>query len=122
MKVAIICDSLLLKKSLEKFLHDMIVPYKQCDIVISDRKIKIDKPVVIVGNKGDIAVPFSKSNLIMELEKFYFNKYKQESKTKKSKTKNRHLNNETIEDIIDKIADDYKKELKKVIREYYKDA
>ena len=61
----------------------MVVPYKNCDIVITDRKIKIDKPIILVGHDGDIKVPFSKSNLLMELEKFYFEKQKEPDITPK---------------------------------------
>lgn len=45
MKIAIVCQSLLLSKALKTFLAEMIVSYKQCDFVISDKKIELDKPV-----------------------------------------------------------------------------
>jgi hypothetical protein len=112
-KVAIICDSLLLKRSLEKFLKDMVVPYKNCDIVITDRKIKIDKPIILVGHDGDIKVPFSKSNLLMELEKFYFEKQKEPDIAPKP-----HESSDLYKK-LEPIIQNFAKELITVIKNHY---
>ena len=48
MKVALVCQSLLLSRALKSFLGDIVVPYKQCDFVISDKKIELD---LIIDNK-----------------------------------------------------------------------
>jgi len=73
MKIAILCDSLLLKNSLEIFLKDYISSYKNCDIVISDKKIDTDKLLAIISSSSDadIKKPFSKSSLLIDLKKIY---------------------------------------------------
>jgi len=72
MKIAIVCQSLLLSRALKTFLGDMIVPYKQCDFVISDKKIELDKPIFYVAPQGgNLLVPFSKASLFIELDKYY---------------------------------------------------
>jgi len=72
MKVALVCQSLLLSRALKSFLGDMVVPYKQCDFVISDKKIELDKPIFYISsNEGNLIIPFSKSSLFIELDKFF---------------------------------------------------
>ena len=64
MKVAVVCQSLLLSKALHSFLGELIVPYKQCDFVISDKKIELDKPIFHISTlEGELLIPFSKSTL-----------------------------------------------------------
>lgn len=72
MKIAVVCQSLLLSRALKSFLGDAIVAYKQCDFVISDKKIELDKPVFyIASSEGNLNIPFSKSTLLLELDKFF---------------------------------------------------
>ena len=72
MKIALVCQSLLLSRALKSFLGDMIVPYKQCDFVISDKKIELDKPIFYISShEGNLVIPFSKSSLHIELDKFF---------------------------------------------------
>ncbi|MBE0491078.1 MAG: hypothetical protein IBX44_02380 [Sulfurospirillum sp.] len=72
MKIALACRSLLLEKSLEIFLKKFIAPYKQCDFVISDQKIQIDKPLFYIAKEGgNLSIPFSTSTLYITVEKFY---------------------------------------------------
>ena len=72
MKIALVCQSLLLNKALNSFLGENIVPYKQCDFVISDKKIELDKPVFYISaHEGNLLIPFSKSSLFIELDKFF---------------------------------------------------
>lgn len=72
MKVALVCQSLLLNRALKSFLGEMVVPYKQCDFVISDRKIELDKPIFHISSvEGNLIIPFSKSSLLIELDKFF---------------------------------------------------
>lgn len=71
--MAVVCDSLLLKNSIELFLSDYIAPYEQADIVLSDRRLSADKPLCLIGagEDADIQKPFSRSQLVIGLEKFY---------------------------------------------------
>ena len=72
MKIAIICQSLLLEKALKLFLQPYIVPLKYCDFVLTDHKIEADVPQFqIKGPESRVAFPFSKSALLLSLEKFY---------------------------------------------------
>ncbi len=73
MKVAIVCDSPLLKKCLEVFLKDYLSSYSACDFVISDKAIDSEKPVFVVGDdKGsNLRKPFSKSKLIKSVGEYY---------------------------------------------------
>jgi hypothetical protein len=68
LKVALMCDSPLLKRAMERFLGDRIVPYSRCDMVISDCDRQIDKPILLIGEK--LPKPFSRAHLQMALERF----------------------------------------------------
>lgn len=72
MKVAILCDSPLLDKALKNFLKDSITPIANSDVVISDKKREIHKPLFIIGSDEDVNLrkPFSKATLILQLERF----------------------------------------------------
>lgn len=73
MKIALICDSLLLQKSLETYLKGDIVSYEYAELVICDKLRKIDKPTLLVSHtkKADLRVPFTKAELFWVLEAFY---------------------------------------------------
>jgi hypothetical protein len=73
MKVAVECHSPLLQKSLELFLVEYLSSTKQCDIVIRDIECINDSRCFYVSTdkKADLLKPFSKSQLILALEKRY---------------------------------------------------
>jgi len=72
MKIALMCQSLLLSKSLELFLKNKITTYKKCDFVITNKKIEVNKPQFIIAiHDAHLLIPFSESSLIVALEKFY---------------------------------------------------
>lgn len=72
LKVAIVCESILLKKSLELFLRDRISDFSSADIVISERKFECNKPILVVSNvqDADIKKPFGKAKLVSILENY----------------------------------------------------
>ena len=80
MKVAIECNSPLLQRSLELFLATKVSTYKQCDIVVSDKKMEFEKPYIYIGSEAeaDLVKPFSKSQLLLAIENLV--KSKQEIK------------------------------------------
>ena len=84
MKIAVECKSPLLQKSLELFLDKYLSSKKQCDIVVRDVKCLNDERCFYISNTGDadLLKPFSKSQLILELEK----KYKSLNKNDKAET------------------------------------
>lgn len=120
MKISILCDSLLLKKSLEIFLKDYLTTYKNADFVLCDEKMDIDKPSFVVGtsDSADIKVPFSKSSLLADLRRLNDKKISQQDSKKRTPLKE---NNELwlLEREIDKLTLKFREDLIKIVREYY---
>jgi hypothetical protein len=118
MKIAIVCQSLLLSKALKTFLGDMVVPYKQCDFVISDKKIELDKPVFfIASNEGNLVIPFSKSALLIELDKFF--QHLLLVQTSMDDLIPTGKNTQLLEDKIAALTDQFRNDLIQTIRNYY---
>lgn len=115
MKIALACESILLKKSLEIFLKSRIVPYKQCDFVISDKEVEIDKPLFYIASENsDLIMPFSKSALMLKLEKFYDSL--SEEKPQVSSEKNKP---DRLEEKITTLTDNFRDDLIQLIKEHY---
>jgi len=119
MKISILCDSLLLKNSLEIFLKDYIASYKNCDIVISDKKIQTDKYIVLINSskEADIQIPFSKSTLLMDLKKIYENSILGKNKIVTYEDSEKMI--WKLERKIDKLTLDFRENLINTIREFY---
>ncbi len=116
MKIALACKSLLVTKSLEIFLKKHLSSYKRCDFVISDYEIDVDKPVFLISDKiSNLQIPFSKSSLIIELDKFYNNL----NSEKASNGKILEDEKQDIEKKIDFLTKKFRDDLIKVISEYY---
>ena len=94
MKFKIDCDSPLLQESLEIFLKNYL---DENGIIISDNE---KRGKIIIGK--DIKKPFTKTSLILQLEKI-LNKSK----------------NKTFEERLDEIIENFKNEIKNLIKEYY---
>lgn len=73
MKIALICDSPLLEKSMKNFLGEYIAPLGSCDFVVSDKKRELHKPIFYISNDDDahLKKPFSRATLMLKLEKFF---------------------------------------------------
>lgn len=73
MKIAAQCSSPLLQKSLELFLDKHLCSLGKCDIVVRDEPCLNDERCFYIGSdtKADLKKPFSKSQLILALEKRY---------------------------------------------------
>lgn len=73
MKIAVECKSPLLQKSLELFLSRYLCSSKHCEIVIRDEQFKGDEKCFFISSSSDadLSKPFSKSQLILALEKRY---------------------------------------------------
>lgn len=118
MKIALACQSVLLEKSLEKFLKNYIYPYKQCDFVISDRKIEIDKPLFYLSTEeSDLNIPFSKSSLLLSLEKFYDLNFTSSNTKEDTIQATKDFSN--LEENISKLTDDFRSDLINLIKEHY---
>ena len=73
MRVAVECKSPLMQKSLELFLDNHLSSPKHCDIVLRDIKCLNDERCFYISSDkdSDLVKPFSKSQLILALEKRY---------------------------------------------------
>ncbi len=70
MKAFIDCDCEILQRTLELFLKDRATSAQDCDFVISDEPQSSAKPLFLIGEGGDLTLPFSKSALLSKLEDF----------------------------------------------------
>lgn len=130
MKVAVKCESPLLQKSLELFLSKYLSPLKSSDIVISDQKLDIDKKTIYISDNkdADLVKPFSKSQLILVLERFTKNDKERknilslvddlEAQDEQSFSKG-ELDFKFLEDRIEKLTKEYQENLIKTIRAFY---
>lgn len=73
MKIAVLCDSLLLKRCLEIFLKEHLSSYRECDFIVSDKPVESEKPVFIISSQKNahLKKPFSKAKLLKSLEEYY---------------------------------------------------
>lgn len=72
MKIALICDSLLLDRSLEMYLKEYLTSYKLCDFVVATQPVESQKPVFLIGDfeGANLKIPFTRELLLQELETF----------------------------------------------------
>ncbi|WP_297577929.1 hypothetical protein [Helicobacter sp. UBA3407] len=72
MKIALICDSLLLDRSLEMYLKEYLTSYKLCDFVVATQLVESQKPVFLIGDfeEANLKIPFTREILLQELEAF----------------------------------------------------
>ncbi|WP_298989737.1 hypothetical protein [uncultured Campylobacter sp.] len=70
MKAFIDCDCEILQRTLELFLKDHAASVQDCDFMISDEPQSSAKPLFLIGENGDLALPFSKQMLLSKLEDF----------------------------------------------------
>ncbi len=128
MKVAVKCESPLLQRSLEMFLEKDLSPIKICDIVVSDQKLDIDQKTVYISNESDadLSKPFSRSQLILVLEKVM----KDEKQSKSFLSMMEELDSpdgssthglefKFLQDRIEKLTQEYQENLIKTIRAFY---
>lgn len=70
MKAFIDCDCEILQRTLKLFLKDHAASAQDCDFVISDEPQSSAKPLFLIGEDGDLTLPFSKNTLLTKLEDF----------------------------------------------------
>jgi Tfp pilus assembly PilM family ATPase len=121
MKIAVECKSPLLQKSLELFLDRYLTTSSRCDIIVSDVECLNDKRCFYIGTgeKVDLLKPFSKSQLILALEKRY-----EESKPKVETTLIETQENETLDfDILEKriesLTQEYQSNILRAVKAFY---
>ena len=99
MKYKISCKSLLLQKALEEFLKDYL---SDDGVVISD-----EKGDIIIGK--EIKKPFSKSQLLLQLEKLELQKNPVKS----------GIDISNFDEKLDKLIDEFSEKLKNLIKDHY---
>lgn len=123
MRVAVECSSPLLQKSLELFLGSYLDSSKKSDIVIRDTKCLNDPKCFYIANDtdADLIKPFSKSQLILALEKRY------EAVTPKKETKEKNeehfeeegLDFSILEKRIEVLTNEYKENVLRAVKAFY---
>jgi hypothetical protein len=111
MKVALVCESPLLKKSLEIYLKEYICDYEACDFVITDRAVKSKKPVLRIGKGEDatLRVPFSKDQALSNAQHFYNHHLGKEEQE----------NQQMLDKVLAQLNKKHKEKIEKIIREFH---
>jgi len=118
MKVAVECQSPLLQKSLELFLGSYLTSTKRCDIVIRDVECLNDERCFYISsdNKADLVKPFSKSQLILALEKRYALKKIEESVEEEMDSP---LDFDILEKRIESLTKEYQANILRAVKAFY---
>jgi len=125
MRVAVECQSPLLQKSLELFLIKYLCASKRCDIVIRDEECLDDKRCFYIASntKADLVKPFSKSQLILALEKKYESLYgeKKEQKVLQDEDlqKNDSMDFSILEKRIERLTQEYQANILRAVKAFY---
>lgn len=121
MKIAVECQSPLLQKSLELFLSKYLSSTKKCDIVVRDEVCLNDERCFYIASKADadLMKPFSKSQLILALEKRYKELHP------KAEIKREMVQSETAMDFsllekrIEALTSEYQENILRTVKAFY---
>lgn len=114
MKISLECECVLLQNSLRLFLKDCVAHRKDCDFVISDKKLESKKPLFLISsNSAHLQIPFTKETLMNTLEEFY--SAIQIPNANFAKPKFESL---SLEQDIDTLVNKFKKDLIELIKQY----
>ncbi|WP_201353115.1 hypothetical protein [Hydrogenimonas urashimensis] len=117
MKIALKCHSILIEKSLHRFLKNRLVPEQEADIVVSDHDTVTEKPLLRIGSdpEADLKKPFSRSQLMIKLEE------KLKSSTNRQRVHSFSLEeeDETLEEKIERVTRLFVDDLVAIIKEHY---
>jgi len=118
LKIAVECQSPLLKKSLEIFLSNNITTIKQCDIVIRDIKCINDERCFYISSdsSADLIKPFSSPQLYLALENRYKTMKKIDVKEKDFETP---INFDILEKRIELLTREYQQNILTAVRAFY---
>lgn len=124
MKIAVECKSPLLQKSLEIFLVKYISSAKHSDIIVRDEEcLENEKCFYISSDKSaDLIKPFSKSQLILALEKRYKKLYKDDFPiVVEENFREEPVDFEILEKRIDYLTKEYQQNILKAVKAFYED-
>jgi len=123
MKIAVACKSPLLQKSLELFLDKYLTTISRCDIIVRDEECLNDEKCFYIGTKkgSDLVKPFSKSQLILALEKRYEKlvPQKNEDIVNDYKQDNNSLDFSILEKRIELLTQEYQSNILRAVRAFY---
>jgi len=124
MKVAVECISPLLQKSLELFLEKYLSSSKQSDIIVKDRECFDDEKCFYIANSAnaDLIKPFSKSQLILKLEKRYkqlYLKEKEEENLSPVFNNTAPLGFDILEKRIEMLTQEYQSNILRAVKTFY---
>lgn len=123
MRIAVECKSPLLQKSLELFLDKYLSSRKQCDIVVRDIKCLNDEKCFYISNTNDadLLKPFSKSQLILELEKRYksLNRGKTEETLANAIGQENQMDFSILEKRIEFLTQEYQENIIRAVKAFY---
>ena len=119
MRVAVECKSPLLQKSLELFLGKHLSSLKHCDIIVRDTKCLEDDRCFYISTKkdSDLIKPFSKSQLILALEKKYLSLNKKIIQS--NYETDDYMEFEILEKRIESLTKEYQANIIKAVRAFY---
>jgi len=118
MKIAVECHSPLLQKSLELFLQKYLSSSKQCDIVVRDKECLNDAKCFYIANatNADLLKPFSKSQLILGLEKRYKDLY---TTTTQAVASSVPMDFEILQKRIESLTQEYQENILRTVKAFY---
>ncbi len=127
MKVAVECRSPLLQKSLELFLSEYLSASKKCDIIVSDEECLGNSRCFYIGSdaNADLVKPFSKSQLILALEKRYKELYGDDEKAENKAVKeecfkeNDSMDFSILEKRIEFLTQEYQANILQAVKVFY---
>lgn len=122
MRVAVECQSPLLQKSLELFLEKYLTSSKKSDIIIRDEECLHDPRCFCISTKegADLIKPFSKSQLILALEKKYNALYpKSASSDVADEGRKEVMNFEILEKRIASLTKEYQANILRAVKAFY---
>lgn len=119
MRVAVECKSPLMQKSLELFLGKYLSSVKNCDILLRDVKCFDDERCFYISSSkdADLLKPFSRSQLILALEKRY--KSMNKIKIEKEFDEDESLDFDILQKRIESLTQEYQANILKVVRAFY---
>ena len=104
MKVAIECQDIVLERALQLFLKEHLSRKKDCDFLICDERVEFDKPQFLISKHSpQLAVPFSKAQLMQALSEF-------ESGLKKLAEQLANEKIKALEDKIEIMAEEFRQQ------------
>ena len=121
MKIAVECQSPLLQKSLELFLEKYLSTSKKSDIVVRDVACVNDKRCFFISSESgaDLLKPFSKAQLIIELEKKYKSLYHTSSEISIANEPQESMDFSVLENRIESLTQEYQANILRAVKVFY---